>query len=390
MIGARCARIATIGLMAAMLTACGSDDSDETASTYGFGDENASVLPSKYGLYAVQDGQLGRIDGERSFQVETWESRSALQPGVQFIVFDRTLQDRSVRLQNVIKLRRVAHVRNDVAATGIASPTGKDVWVVADLPEFVVPLDFAPLPGQAEMIRAVPSRALEPGLYSLEFDQGDSVISGRFGVAWAETDKDAYIAANCVDRYAGQSARYRLCSDSPAQTGALPQPSGALPQPSGALPQPSGALPQPSATPAFEPVSPSGGGALGGVAPSTGEIQGSSGTSGTLGQQTAAPKAGNLELRQVQASKADDQGVPILTVQGVVVNVSSMVQPVPRLVATVKDPQGNELDSWSFAAEATHLPPGGSTGFRTETVYPAAATGSTNVSVTFVAAGSNS
>src|ERR671923_2942656 len=99
MIGAGCARIATI-LLAATLTACGSDDSDETASIAGFGDEDASILPSKYGLYAVQDGQLGRIDGERSFQVETWESRSTLQPGVQFIIFDRSLDDRSARLQN--------------------------------------------------------------------------------------------------------------------------------------------------------------------------------------------------------------------------------------------------------------------------------------------------
>jgi hypothetical protein len=73
--------------------------------------------------------------------------------------------------------------------------------------------------------------------------------------------------------------------------------------------------------------------------------------------------------------------VPILTVQGVVVNVSNSVQPVPRLVATVKDLQGTALDSWSFAAEATSLPPGGTTGFRTETLYTT--TQPTNVSVTF-------
>jgi hypothetical protein len=380
MIGARCARIATI-LLAAMLTACGSDDSDGIASTLGFGDEDASVLPSKYGLYAVQDGQLGRIDGERSFQVETSESRSALQPGVQFIVFDRALDDRTVRLQNVIRLRRVAHVRNEVAATGTASPTGKDVWVVADLPEFAVPLDFAPMSGQAEMIRAVPSRALEPGLYALEFNQGDSVISGRFGVAWGEVDRNGYIAANCVDRYAGQQAKYRLCSDSRPQTGTLPQPTAALPPP------------QPKTMPQFESIPPAGGTALESstLPPSASPSQGtSSGAARSQGQLTAAPKTATLELRQVQASKADDQGVPILTVQGLIVNVSKVVQPVPRLVATVKDLQGKELDSWSFAAEVTHLPPGGSTGFRSETVYPTATTQSTNVSVTFVAAGAPS
>src|SRR5919108_4495637 len=118
MIGARCARIAMIGLLAATLPACGSDDPEDIESGAALDDESDSVLPSKYGLYAVQDGQLGRLDGERSFQVETWESRSTLQPGVQLIVFDRALDDRSARLQNAIGLRRVAHVRNDVPTTG--------------------------------------------------------------------------------------------------------------------------------------------------------------------------------------------------------------------------------------------------------------------------------
>jgi hypothetical protein len=327
-----------------MLSACGSDESEETSSV-GFDDEYASVLPSKYGLYAVQEGQLGRLDGARDFQVETWESRSALQPDVQFIVFDRALDDRSVRLQNAIEMRRLAHVRNEVSATGAVTPTGRDIWVVADLPELAVPLDFAPVPGRPDMIRVVPSRALEPGLYALEFRHGESVTSGRFGVGWGEADKDAYIAANCVDRYAGQNTTYRLCSDAPSQMGA------------------------------FEPLAPQP--SLGTLAPSAG-----SQSPGTTAQGAAAAAPGStLELRQVQATKADDQGVPILTVQGVVVNVSNAMQPVPRLVATIKNMQGAALNSWSFAAETTHLPPGGTTGFRTETIYQQ--TQPTNVSVTF-------
>jgi hypothetical protein len=337
-----------------MLSACGSDDSEETSSV-GFDDEYASVLPSKYGLYAVQDGQLGRLDGERSFQVETWESRSALQPDVQFIVFDRALDDRSVRLQNAIEMRRLAHVRNDVSATGAVTPTGRDIWVVADLPELAVPLDFAPVPGRPDMIRVVPSRALEPGLYALEHHHGDTVTSGRFGVGWGEADKDTYIAANCVDRYAGQNTTYRLCSDASPQTGALPQRS----------------------LPAFEPLAPQP--SLGTLAPSAGS-QSSTAAPAQGGAAAAAPGS-TLELRQVQATKAEDQGVPILTVQGIVVNVSNVMQPVPRLVATVKDMQGAALNSWSFAAEVTHLPPGGTTGFRTETLHTTSQP--TNVSVTF-------
>lgn len=352
--GARYARVAVIGMVAAMLSACGSDESEDVSSA-GFDDEYESILPTTYGLYAIQDGQLGRLDGERSFQIETWESRSALEPDVQFIVFDRALDDRSVRLQNAIEMRRLAHVRNEVSATGAVTPTGRDIWVVADLPELSVPLDFAPVPGRQDMIRVVPSRALEPGLYALEFRHGDSVTSGRFGVGWAEVDKDAYIAANCVDRYAGQNTTtYRLCSDARPQTGALGQP---------------------GSSPTVEPLAPQ---------PSLGALAPSAGSQGP-GTAAAAPAAGargsTLELRQVQATKADDQGVPILTVQGVVVNVSNVAQPVPRLVATIKDLKGTALDSWSFAAETTHLPPGGTTGFRTETIYTT--TQPTNVSVTF-------
>ena len=146
--GPRCARVAVIGLLAAMLSACGSDP-DQVLQPYDGGEGGLPAsdvgvveggLPTRYGLYAVQDGRIGRLDGERSFQVETWESRSALQPDVQFIVFDRALDDRSVRLQNAIEMRRLAHVRNDVSATGAVTPTGRDIWVVADLPELAVPL----------------------------------------------------------------------------------------------------------------------------------------------------------------------------------------------------------------------------------------------------------
>jgi Protein of unknown function (DUF3426) len=355
--GPRCARVAVIGLLAAALAACGSDP-DEVLQPYDGGEGSLPLsdegvveggLPTRYGLYALQDGRLGRLDGERSFQVETWDKRAALGPNVQFIVFDRALDDRTTRLQDVLTLRRVAHVRNEVAATGAAVPTGKDIWVVADLPEFAVPLDFAPVSGRPDMVRAMPMRPLQPGLYSLELRSGASAVAGRFGVAWNDIDKNAYIAANCVDRYAGQAVRYRTCAAGSPTTAASPQlqklpPPQPAPQ-SGAADMPAGAA-QPS------------------------------------------PSAGPLELREVQAVKAADQGVPVLTVQGVIVNRSSTAKPVPPLVATLKDLQGAVLERWTFAAEVSHLPPGGSTGFRTETVYPT--TQSTNVSVAFAPAGAGS
>lgn len=365
--GPRCARVAVIGLLAATLLACGSDP-DEVLQPYDGGEGSLSLsdegvveggLPTRYGLYAIQDGRLGRLDGERSFQVETWDRRAALEPDVQFIVFDRALNDRTTRLPDVVALRRLAHVRNEVAATGAAVPTSKDIWVVADLPEFAVPLDFAPVSGRPDMVRAMPTRPLQPGLYSLELRSGASAVAGRFGVAWNDVDKNAYIAANCVDRYAGQAVRYRTCAAGSPATAASP-PLQKLPPPQ----------PAPQSGAAYKPA---------GVAPATGALPGTA---------QPSPSAGPLELREVQAVKVADQGVPVLTVQGLVVNRSNTVQPVPPLVATLRDLQGAELERWTFAAEVSHLPPGGSTGFRTETVYPT--TQSTNVSVAFAPLGAGS
>src|SRR5262249_22054509 len=83
-------------------------------------------------------------------------------------------------------------------------------------------------------------------------------------------------------------------------------------------------------------------------------------------QPTAMPSAQGLKLRDVQAARTMDQGVAILTVQGTVVNTSGEARRVPPLLATVRDTKGTELDRWTFSAELAEIPPGGSTGFRTE------------------------
>lgn len=327
MIRAGIGRFMLMGCLAGWLSACGSDAPEPPTAQL---DDEDVELPSRYGLYALQDEKLGRIDGDRDYQIATWEGRSALTPEVSFLLFDRALGDRSVRLQDAVKLRRLAHLRNDITESGEVKPTTKDVWVPADLPEFSVPLDFAPVSGNAEMVRAMPSKPLPPGLYALELRHGGSAIGGRFGVEWGGADQAAYMAGNCVDRYAGKPVKYRACSDGPPQSAARLSSSNAAPAQTAAA-----ALPQ------------------------------------------------GLELRQVQASKATDQGMPILTVQGLIVNTTNRVQPVPQLEAVIRDPQGAELDRWTFAAEITQLQPGASTGFRTETIYPTST--STNVAVTFLA-----
>lgn len=398
--------LAMVGLLGAGLSACGSSSSSsDTAQVEIQSDESDAQLPARYGLYALQDGQLGRLDGEKSFQVETWESRSSLGPDVRFIVFDRALSDRSLRLGDAIKLKRVSHVRNDVGASGAATPLQKDVWVVADLPEFAVAVDFRPMHGSPEMVEVIPSRPLPPGLYSLQFRQGDSAIAGRFGVQWTNIDKTKYASANCVDRYPGSPPGYKLCSDTSAQ---LPkQQQQIVQQPLGqpmlqqqplqqqapyqtqwpeqntfqhqlvypyktppAVPQ----APEPPPTPKQQALqSP--------PQQQPPQQQPQQKQPQQQGQPTPVPSAQGLKLRDVQAARSMDQGVAILTVEGTIVNTSQEARRVPPLLATVRDMKGTELDRWTFAAENPELPPGGSTGFRTETIYPT--NQSTNVAVTF-------
>jgi hypothetical protein len=371
--------LAAAGMLAAVLSACGSSSSssitgNDSAQVDVQSDDSDAVLPARYGLYVVEDGELGRLDAEKDVQVQTWDSRSSLHPDVTFIVFDRSLGDRSVRLGDAIMLRKVAHVRNDVAASGAATPLQKDTWIVADAPEFAVPVDFQPIHGASEMVRVIPTRPLAPGLYSFQFRLPGSAVAGRFGVQWSKIDKAQYASANCVDRYPGSPPAYKLCSDLSA---ALPnqqisqqplqqQPLRPLPQQDTLQYQ----LIQPYKTPPAVPQAPEQ------PAPQQQALQ-----QQAPQQPVAMPSAQGLKLRDVQAARSVDQGVAILTVQGTIVNASNEPRRVPPLMATVSDTKGTQLDRWTFTAEIADLPPGGTTGFRTETIYPT--TQSTNVAVTF-------
>jgi hypothetical protein len=274
----------------------------------------------------------------------------------------------------------------------------KDVWVVADLPPFAVPIDFRPIHGSPEMVEVIPSRPLPPGLYSLQFRQGDSAIAGRFGVQWTNIDKGQYASANCVDRYPGSPPGYKLCSDTSAQ---LPkqqitqQPLLPAPQQQSLQPLQQQApyqtqwpeqntfqrqLVQPYKTPPAVPLAPDQP-----PAPKQQALQQQPPQQQAPRQEpqqpTPMPSAQGLKLRDVQAARSVDQGVAILTVEGTIVNTSKEARRVPPLLATVRDLKGAELDRWTFSAENPELAPGDSTGFRTETIYPT--NQSTNVAVTF-------
>ena len=163
-----CAGLAALGLLAATFSACGiwGHGGSDIAPVEVQSDN--SDLPARYGLYVEAKGVLGRLDVEKSVQVQTWDSRSNLHPDVTFIIFDRSLADHSLRLSDAITLRKVAHVRNNIATSGAATPGQKDPWVVADFPEFAVPLDFQPIDGSPEIVRVIPTRPLASGLYSLQ------------------------------------------------------------------------------------------------------------------------------------------------------------------------------------------------------------------------------
>jgi hypothetical protein len=316
-----------------LLSGCGSSDSEDTP------DYQSSRLPDRYGIYAVQDGNIGRIDGDRSFQVETWDKRSGLDPQVTFIVFDPVIADRSLPLGERIRLRHVAHVRNEVTPTGAVSAASKNNWVVAGLPAFDVSLDFQPVEGRPDMVRVIPTRSLSSGLYALQLTKGGAATAGRFGVKWDEADKDQYASTYCVDRYQGANVSYRTCDQAPPTRMAS------------------------------ETLAPATGGsqqAAQSLAPATGGSQ-----QAALPQP--APPGQGLQLRNVQAVKSTVAGVPTLTVQGVVVNTTPFAHAVPPMVATLRDPQGRELKRWTFVAETTQILPGRSTGFRTDTLFDTAA-----------------
>ncbi len=82
------------------------------------------------------------------------------------------------------------------------------------------------------------------------------------------------------------------------------------------------------------------------------------------------PAAVPLELRDVRTARRVVDGEQVVAVEGLVSNMSGEPQAVPLLRASLIDAKGGELDSWTFAASATTLPPGGTTNFETTAKNP--------------------
>jgi predicted Zn finger-like uncharacterized protein len=71
-----------------------------------------------------------------------------------------------------------------------------------------------------------------------------------------------------------------------------------------------------------------------------------------------------LAVRNGTSSYQQEDGKPVLVVQGEVVNISSALQTVPKLRASLRD-NGREVQSWIFQATQSRLLPGESASFVT-------------------------
>ena len=321
----RCARgipqsLAACSFLA--LVACGSSQPQ-----VNLGNESSLPIPPTYGLYAYDGDQLIRLDGDSNWERSTWNDRADLPPKVQFVVYSRTLATDPTELQNLIELRRVAHVRNDVSGNGNVVPAQNNRWAAPDLPDYRVALNYTPVPGHADMVVAAPSDPLAQGLYSFSLQTAPKPIDSRVGIGWSDVDQTQYAEAHCVDSY---PAGYRLCAESNGR--------------------------------ANDP-------AAGVVAnqPATMTV-------------AAAPDPGtnaqlaNLSIKDLRSSRSAAGGAPTLVVEGDIVNTSSDLRTVPsQLVLSLLGADGAVLQNVAIAdLPPAVLAPGDSFHFRSVVNNPPA------------------
>jgi hypothetical protein len=176
------------------------------------GSGNQEPVPRKPGLYALHQGDLQRLDGDREWEMETWEERSNIPPDVAFVIRHPQLPASREQLDGAIHFSRVAWVRSEISEEGDILPVNGNQWVTTDVDELRVPVELEPYVSNSEVVRVVPQARLQGGLYTLQLRTASAQISARVGVGWASVDKRAYSAANCVDHYLGDAIRHRPCA----------------------------------------------------------------------------------------------------------------------------------------------------------------------------------
>jgi len=207
-----CARMIAQWLAACSFLALGACGS--SAPQLNLGSGPSVPVPPSYGLYAYDGDQLIRLDGDGNWERSTWSDRSDLPPKIEFIVYNRSLTTDPTPLQNLIELRRVAHVRNDVRVSGNVAPAQSNRWAAPDLPDYRIALNFTPVPGHSDVVVAAPTDPLAPGLYSFSLQSRPQPLDSRVGIGWSDVDQNQYAEAHCVDSY---PSGYRLCAESDAR-----------------------------------------------------------------------------------------------------------------------------------------------------------------------------
>jgi hypothetical protein len=170
-------------------------------------------VPRQPGLYAVENGRLQRLDGDQKWEIKTWEERSNLSTQIDFMVRHPQLEEAIAPSQVDIHLGKVAWVRSEISQDGVIGPVAGSPWAVTDIQEQQVPFRIRRHDSRKDVVRVMPETPLEAGLYSLQHSAGSAARSARLGVVWNSVDKRAYSAANCVDRYLGESVQYRPCAE---------------------------------------------------------------------------------------------------------------------------------------------------------------------------------
>jgi predicted Zn finger-like uncharacterized protein len=77
-----------------------------------------------------------------------------------------------------------------------------------------------------------------------------------------------------------------------------------------------------------------------------------------------------LDFTDVKSSEEFDQGVPVLVVDGKIVNLTNRIMDVPRLRIAIRNAAGHEVYAWTALAQSPILGPRDSLPFRTRLASP--------------------
>jgi predicted Zn finger-like uncharacterized protein len=77
-----------------------------------------------------------------------------------------------------------------------------------------------------------------------------------------------------------------------------------------------------------------------------------------------------LDFTDVKSSEEFDQGIPVLVVDGKIVNLTNRIMDVPRLRIAVRNAAGHEVYAWTALAQSPILGPRDSLPFRTRLASP--------------------